>query len=722
MKRIASLLIAAGLCAGCTAEVKKPEAKKAPPVPVSEAALKYPDARRGDQVDEYHGTKIADPYRWLEDPDSPETRAWIEAENKLTFGFLETIPQRETIRSRLTKLWDYERFGVPTKRGGRYLFTRNDGLQNQSVLYTLTALDGKPQLLLDPNKLSAAGTVALTGYTLSDDGSLLAYGLAQAGSDWQEWRVRDVETAKDRDDLVRWVKFSGASWSHSGDGFYYSRYDEPAEGEKFTGTNYYQKLYFHRLGEPQEKDKLIYERHDQKEWGFYGHVTDDGRYLIIHVSRGTDPKNQVFYLDLAEPDAKVVELITGFDADYSFVDNDGAKFWFRTDLDAPRYKMIAVDCTAKDRDGWQTTIAEADDLLEDVSRVGGRFFATYLHDASSRVALLDDAGKPAGEIKLPAIGSVGGFGGRNDDTETFYAFTSFTAPTTIYRYDIAAAKSEVFREPKVDFDARAYETKQVFYSSRDGTRVPMFIVHRRGLKLDGNNPTYLYGYGGFNISLTPSFDVRRVAWLELGGIFAMPNLRGGGEYGREWHEAGMITKKQHVFDDFIAAAEYLIRERYTSTPKLAIAGGSNGGLLVGACMTERPELFGAAIPKVGVLDMLRFHKFTIGWAWTSEFGSSDEPEQFATLLKYSPLQNIKPGTHYPATLIETADHDDRVVPAHSFKFAAALQAAQAGDAPVLIRIETSAGHGAGTPTSKMIDETADSYAFLVRVLGMDRTK
>jgi prolyl oligopeptidase len=697
--------------AGCLSPVETPKHSKG-------AAMRYPDARRSDQVDDYHGTKVPDPYRWLEDPDSPETRKWIEAENKLTFDFLEKVPQRANIRDRIEKLWNYERFGLPTKRGKRYVYSRNDGLQNQSVLYTVASLDDEPRLLLDPNKLSKEGTVALTGYTLSEDGSMLAYGLAEAGSDWQKWQIRDVETGKDLDDVVRWVKFSGASWSHSGDGFYYSRYDEPAEGVKFTGTNYFQKLYFHKLGTPQSDDKLVYERTDEKEWGFHGGVTDDGRYLIISVTRGTDPKNQVFYLDLEDPQAKVVELITGFDADYTFVGNEGAKFWFRTDLDAPRYRMVAVDLAQPERAHWKATIPESKDMLDEVSQVGGRFFASYLHDAHSRVEMFDLAGKSLGEVTLPGLGTAFGFGGRDDDTETFFGFTSFTSPSVIYRLDVASQERTVFRSPKVDFNADNYETKQVFVTSRDGTKVPMFIVHRKGIELNGKNPTYLYAYGGFNISLTPSFDVRRIAWLELGGIYAMPNLRGGGEYGRQWHEGGMKANKQNVFDDFIASAEYLIKERYTSTPKLAIAGGSNGGLLVGACMTQRPDLFGACLPAVGVHDMLRFHKFTIGWAWASEYGSSDNAGEFAVLKKYSPLHNIKPGIKYPPTLIETADHDDRVVPAHSFKFAAELQAAQAGDAPILIRIETSAGHGAGTPTSKMIDETTDKYAFLVRVLGM----
>ena len=710
----AVVLVAAGLA---LAAPRKPAAKPSGKPKMPE--IKYPDTRQCDQTDDYHGTQVPDPYRWLEDPDSEETRSWIEAENKLTFGYLEAIPQREAIRERLTKLWDYEKFGIPSVHGGSFFYSRNDGLQNQNVLYWAPKLEAEPRLLLDPNALSEEGTVALTGIAVSDDGKLLAYGLASAGSDWQEWRVRDVETGKDLEDHLKWVKFSGASWTPDGKGFYYSRYDEPKADEKLTGQNYYQKLYWHALGTPQSDDRLVYQRSDEKEWGFGGQVTEDGNYLIIAVWRGTERKNQLFYLDLTRPDAEVVELIQGFVARYDFLGNDGSVFWLRTDLDAPRNRVIAVDINKPDQDDWKEVVPEADDVLEGVGLVGDEFFASYLHDARSLVRRFDLEGKSLGEVELPGIGTASGFGGRRDDKETFYSFTSFTAPTTIYRYDVTRAESTVFRSPKVDFDPNDYQTSQVFYSSKDGTRVPMFITHRKGLTLDGTNPTFLYAYGGFDISLSPNFSIGRVAWLEMGGVFAMPNLRGGGEYGREWHEAGMKEKKQNVFDDFIAAAEWLIDEGFTSREKLAISGRSNGGLLVGACLTQRPDLYGAALPGVGVMDMLRFHKFTIGWAWASEYGSSDDPEHFQTLFAYSPLHNIKPGVKYPPTLITTADHDDRVVPAHSFKFAAALQAAQAGPAPVLIRIETSAGHGAGTPTSKTIEELADGYAFLVKTLAMD---
>jgi prolyl oligopeptidase len=678
--------------------------------------LTYPKPRKIDQVDDYHGIKVADPYRLLENPDSDETRAWIEAENKLTFDFLDGIPERARIKERLTKLWNYEKYNPPFKEGGRYFYLKNDGLQNQFVLYTMRALDDEPRILIDPNTLAKDGTVALSAWAVSHDGKYLAYGLSTSGSDWMEWKVRDIETGKDASDLIKWVKFSGASWTKDGRGFFYSRYDEPNEKTKFEDVNYFQKLYYHRLGSPQSEDLLIYERKDQKEWGFSGDVTEDGRYLMISVWQGTDPKNRVFYKDLQDKDAKVVELINELEAAYNFIGNDGPLFWFRTDLDAPRGRIIAIDTRNTDRKNWKELVPQAQETLESVNLVGDHFIASYLKDARTQVKLFDLSGKFAREVELPGIGTAVGFSGKRKDTETFFAFTSFTIPTMIYRYDLKTNKSAVYRRPQVDFDPNDYETRQVFYQSKDGTRVPMFITHKKGLKLNGQNRTYLYGYGGFNVSLTPAFSIANLVWMEMGGVYAQPNLRGGGEYGEEWHLAGTRAKKQNVFDDFIAAAEWLIANKYTSTPKLAIGGGSNGGLLVGAAITQRPDLFGAALPAVGVMDMLRFQKFTIGWAWVSDYGSSDNPEDFKYLYVYSPLHNIKPGTKYPATLITTADHDDRVVPAHSFKFAAALQAAQAGPAPVLIRIETKAGHGAGKPTSKIIEEIADSWGFLVHVL------
>jgi len=684
-------------------------------MPPSPKTLVYPRSQTVDQVDDYHGTQVTDSYRWLEDADSEPTRAWIEAQNRLTFDYLAEIPAREQIKQRLTQLWDYEKYGVPFKQGNRYFYFKNDGLQNQSVLYTLSALDAAPEVLLDPNTLSEDGTVALSGLAVSEDGRWMAYGLSTSGSDWQEWRVREVETRQDLTDQLQWIKFSGATWTHDNQGFFYSRYDEPNEATKLEDANYFQKLFYHRRGTPQSEDVLIYHRPDEKEWGFDSHVTEDGQYLILSVWRGSDRQNLVFYQDLTVENAPVVELIDQFVANYSFIGNEGPVFWFRTDLEASRGRVIAID--TKDPT-VREIIPQAAETLDDVSLLNNQFVVAYLKDAYTQIQIFDLKGDLIRAIPLPGIGSVSGFNGKRYDTETFYGFTSFTTPTTIYRYDLAKGESTVFRQPQVDFDPNDYETEQIFYSSKDGTRVPMFITHKKGLALNGQNPTYLYGYGGFNISLTPTFSVSNLVWMELGGIYAVPSLRGGGEYGEAWHQGGTKLNKQNVFDDFIAAAEWLVDHQYTSPAKLAIGGGSNGGLLVGACMTQRPELFAAALPAVGVMDMLRFQKFTIGWAWVPDYGSADNPEEFKALYAYSPLHNLKPGTTYPATLITTADHDDRVVPAHSFKFAAALQAAHSGSAPVLIRIETKAGHGAGKPTAKIIDEVGDRWAFLSRVLDI----
>ena len=685
-------------------------------IAMSSQSLTYPHTHQDNQIDRYHGMEVKDPYRWLENPDSEETKAWVTAQNEVTFGYLEQIPGRAKIKQRITQLWDYEKFDIPFKRGNRYFYFKNDGLQNQSVLYTLKSLDDEPTLLLDPNTLSEDGTVALSGLSISEDGNLMAYGLSTSGSDWIEYKVRKVETGTDREDIIKWIKFSGVSWRKDNQGFFYSRYDEPNEQTKLEDINYYQKLYYHRLGTPQSEDTLIYHRPDQKKWGFRGNVTEDGRHLIISVWRGTDPKNLVFYQDLQDPEAKVVELIREFEADYSFIDNDGSIFWFQTDLDAPRRRVIAIDINNPSPENWQEIISESDNTLQAIGVLNNQFVANYLKDARSQIKIFNLDGTFVREVTLPGIGSAGGFGGKRYDTETFYTFTSFTFPPTIYRYDMTTGESTLFRQPTVDFNPEEYQTQQVFYSSKDGTKIPMFITHKKRLKLDGNNPTYLYAYGGFNVSITPSFSISNLVWMEMGGIYATANLRGGGEYGEEWHKAGMKANKQNVFDDFIAAAEWLIDNQYTSRDKLAIAGGSNGGLLVGACMTQRPDLFAAALPAVGVMDMLRFHKFTIGWAWCSEYGSPDNEEEFKTLLSYSPLHNLTKGEKYPATLITTADHDDRVVPAHSFKFAAALQEAHAGGNPVLIRIETKAGHGAGKPTTKVIEEITDKWSFLVDIL------
>jgi prolyl oligopeptidase len=681
--------------------------------------LSYPAARATNQVDTYFGTSVPDPYRWLEDDNSPETKAWVEAENKVTFDFLDRIPGRDAIRQRLTKLWNYERFSVPFHAGGRYFFFKNDGLQNQSVLYTLTALSAEPTLLLDPNKLSTDGTVALADLSVSDDGNLLAYGLSTAGSDWQEWKIRDLRTGQDLPDHLQWVKFNVPTWTKDGTGLYYSRFDEPKSDAELTGVNKFSKIYFHQLGTPQSADKLIYQRPDHDDWGFDEIVTEDGHYLIINVSTGSDQRNRVYYLDLTQPGATVTPLLDDFDAAYGFIDNDGPVFWFQTNLNAPRSRIIAIDTTKPQRANWREVIPEAPDTLEGVSAVNNSFICTYLKDAHSQVKIFSLDGALQRELALPGLGAAAGFSGKRRDTETFYSYTSYTTPRTIYRLDLATAASSVFRQPKVDFNPADYESIQVFYPSKDGTRIPMFITYKKGLKLDGTNPTLLYGYGGFDINITPAFSVANLIWLQMGGVYAVPNLRGGGEYGEDWHQAGMKLKKQNVFDDFISAAQWLIANHYTSTPKLAINGASNGGLLVGACLTQRPDLFGAALPDVGVMDMLRFNKFTIGWAWMSDYGSPDDnANEFKALFAYSPLHNIRPGTKYPPTLITTGDHDDRVVPAHSFKFAATLQKAQAGDAPILIRVETRAGHGGGKPTDKLISETADQYAFLLHSLGL----
>lgn len=681
--------------------------------------LHYPETRKSEVSDDYHGTRVADPYRWLEDDNSTETGEWVKAQNEVTFGYLNTLPQREKIKERLTGLWNYDRTGMPSEYGGRWFYSRNTGLQNQSVLYTALSLEEEPTVLLDPNLLSEDGTVSLANYAPSRDGRFLAYAISSGGSDWNEVRVKDITTGKDLTDHLRWVKFSGLSWQKDGSGFFYSRYAEPKAGETLTGKNEYHQLYFHRLGTPQSEDTLIYERKDEPEWGFDGFVSEEGSHLIIQVWKGTEPDNRVFYKDLTKPDSSVIELLNEADAKYQFVDNVGPVFLFLTDLEAPRQRVVAIDVTRPQREHWQEIVPESKDLLDGVSTSGGQLFCQYLKDAKSAVRCFDYKGKLIRDIVLPGIGSAYGFSGWRDDSEAFFDFTGFTEPGAIYRMDLATGESRIWRKSKVGFEGGGYETKQVFFTSKDGTRIPMFIVHKRGLVLDGSHPLLLYGYGGFEVSLTPDFSVSRAVWLEMGGIYAMPNLRGGGEYGADWHEAGIKLKKQNVFDDFIAAAEWLISEGYTSSSKLAIQGGSNGGLLVGACMTQRPDLYAAALPSVGVMDMLRFHRFTIGWGWKSDYGSSENADEFRALLAYSPLHNLKPGTRYPATLVTTGDHDDRVVPAHSFKFAARLQECQAaGGPPVLIRIETSAGHGAGTALNKVIEESADELAFLSEVLGL----
>jgi prolyl oligopeptidase len=691
-----------------------------------EKKLHYPDTKKVEQTDDYHGTKVADPYRWLEDDvrKSKDVEAWVEAENKVTNAFLESIPEREAIKQRSTDLWNYEKFSAPFKENGRYFFFKNNGLQNQNVLYVQDSLTGEPKMLLDPNTWSKDGTVALAGLEASDDAKYLAYGVAEAGSDWNTWHVFDVNTAKTLDDELKWVKFSGASWTRDNKGFYYSRFPEPKKDAAFQDLNLNMKLYYHKVGTPQGEDKLAYERPDNPKWGVGGTVTEDGKFLVISVNDGTTSrKSWIAYQDLSDPNSKPVDLVPDHENKLFLLGNDGGVFYFLTDYKAPKMQVVAIDSKKPGRENWKTIIPEAKEVIDDANLVGDRFVVSYLKDAKTAVKVYGLDGTFVRDVELPGIGTASGFGGKRSDTETFYSFSSFATPPSIYRYDIKTGESKLLRQAKVKFDPADYEVKQVFYASKDGTKVPMFIAHKKGVKLDGNNPTLLYGYGGFNISLTPGFSVSRLQWMEMGGVLAVANLRGGGEYGDEWHRAGTKLQKQNVFDDFIAAGEFLIQEKYTSNKKLAIQGGSNGGLLVGACMTQRPDLYGACLPAVGVMDMLRFQKFTAGRYWVDDYGSSDNSAEFNELYKFSPYHALlKNGPQkYPATMVTTADHDDRVVPGHSFKFAAALQANQAGPAPVLIRIETKAGHGAGKPTSKAIEEVADQWAFLVKTLDFKPT-
>ncbi len=682
--------------------------------------FKYPKTKRIEHYDEYHGQKVHDPYRWLEDDvrESKEVEQWVEAQNKITFKYLASIPERNAIRDRLTELWDYEKLSTPFKRGGRYFFTKNDGLQNQSVLYTANSLDEEPRVLIDPNTWSEDGTVALAGAVVSEDGRYIAYGVADGGSDWRTWRVIDIDSGKVLDDELRWVKFSGATWTADSKGFFYGRYEPPAEGSEFQSLNTNMRLYYHRVGTPQEQDVLVYERPDHPEWGFATAVTEDGRYLVITVWKGTDDRYRILYRDLTELYAMPIDLIDTFDNEYSFVGSKGPVFYFQTDLEAPRRRVIAIDTRKPAREHWREVIPQNEDTLVTTNLVGNVFTLRYLQDAKTAVRIVSESGEPIREVEFPGIGSAFGFGGSREDTETFYSFSSFATPPSIYRYDLITGKSRLLDRAGVDMNPDDYEVKQVFYTSKDGTRVPMFITHRKGIELNGNNPTLLYGYGGFDIPLSPGFSITRLAWVEMGGVYAQANLRGGGEYGAEWHEAGTKLQKQNVFDDFIAAGEWLIENRYTRKERLGIQGGSNGGLLVGAAVTQRPDLFGAALPAVGVMDMLRFHKFTAGRFWVDDYGSAEDPQEFEALYAYSPYHNLKEGTDYPPTLVTTADTDDRVVPGHSFKFASALQWAHSGDDPVLIRIETRAGHGAGKPTSKRIELAADEWAFLATHLGL----
>ncbi len=679
--------------------------------------IQYPKTRKVDHVDTYHGVRVADPYRWLEDDNSAETAKWVEEENKVTFGYLEKIPFRTKIKDRLTQLYNYPKISAPSRRGEYFIFSKNDGLQNQSVLFIQKGLDGKPEVLIDPNKFSEDGTTRLGAFALSKDGKYAAYGISRGGSDWQEYHVMEVASRKVLSDTLSWVKVSGIAWQ--GDGFYYSRYPAPVKGHELSTKNENHQVFFHKVGTPQSEDTLVYEdpAHPQR---FHGvRTTEDERFAILNISdRGKGKKgNSLFYRDAKSGDKSFKPLIAEItDDSFSVVDNVGDKFLIETDKNAPNGRVILLDPKTPET-GWKDVLPEKPEPLQSVGTAGGKLFATYLKDVTTRAYVYSLDGKLENEVKLPGLGSAGGFGGNNDDKFVFYTFTSFNAPPTTYRYDIATKKSAFFRAPEIPgFKAENYETKQVFYNSKDGTRVPMFLVYKKGLKLDGKNPTLLYGYGGFNITTAPGFNSLRIALLENGFVYASANMRGGGEYGEKWHEAGTKLKKQNVFDDFIAAAEWLIANKYTSPEHLAIQGGSNGGLLVGAVLNQRPELFKVALPAVGVMDMLRFHKFTIGWNWIADYGSSDNADEFKALYAYSPLHNIKE-TKYPATLITTADHDDRVVPAHSFKYAATIQEKQRGPAPVLIRIETKSGHGASS-TAKQIEITADTYAFLFQNLGV----
>lgn len=661
-----------------------------------------------------------DPYRWLEDPDSPETQAWVAAQNERSSAFLAAIPQRADIKARLTELWNYERFGPPSRYGDWFIYSRNDGLQNQAVIFKARSLDAVPEVLLDPNTLSADGTIALSAMSVSEDGRYLAYALSQSGSDWMTWRIRDITTGADLPDEVPWSKFSSAAWAHDNSGFYYSGYTPPADGNLYTAENRNHRVLFHALSasQPGSADRIVFETPDHDDWLFSSDVTDDGRYLVITQSQGTNRESRVFLQDLRNVDAPIEPWLDRFDASYSVIANDDDVFYVLTDKDAPRSRLVAIRRDAPHPQDWTDVIPEAPgtDVLASVARVGSHWVVIWRTDAHEQVRIHALDGTPVRDVPLPALGAIVSWSARRSQPDVFLAFSSFTYPTTILRHTVDTGATVTWRQPRVAFDPADFETSQIFYPSKDGTRIPAFIVHRRGLVRDGRNRTYLYGYGGFDISLTPAFSPALIAWIERGGVFVQANLRGGGEYGQAWHDAGRLRNKQNVFDDFIAAAEYLIRERYTSTPRLAIGGGSNGGLLVGACLTQRPDLFGAAVPAVGVMDMLRFHLFTIGWAWTSDYGNPDDPADREVLLRYSPLHNIRPGTAYPATLVITADHDDRVAPAHSHKFTATLQDAQAGPAPILTRIDVKAGHGAGKPTTKLIEEKADVWAFLEAVL------
>ena len=716
MKKLCLILLVPVLLSACSEPVSETVEVVAEPV-----GLAYPVTDKVDHVDNYHGTDVADSFRWLEDDvrESEAVSSWVDAQNEVTFAYLDTIKERGAINSRMKELWDYERYSLPEKEGGRYFYSYNNGLQNQDIVYTQTDLDAEPELLIDPNSWSEDGTVALGAYYPSPDGKHVAYMVQDGGSDWRMGKVMEVESSEVLSDQLDWLKFTGLSWAGDSSGFYYSRYPATKEEEKFQSLNKNMTVFFHQLGTTQDQDRVVYANPKQPDWRPNGQVTEDGKHLVITVAIGTDDRYSILHQDLNEPDAEPVMIIEGFEYDYTLAGSIGDDLYFRTNDGAPCNRLIAINSKQPVRDHWREVIAETEDVLDDVNLVGGKIITTYMQDAKTVVKVMDTDGKQTGVVDLPGIGSAYGFEGKFNDDETFFAFTSFNSPTAISKLNISSGEVTAFKTPEVAMNPDDYIVKQVFYTSKDGTRVPMFIAHRKDVVPDGNTPTMLYGYGGFNISMTPRYSTVRLTWMDMGGVYAVANLRGGGEYGEEWHQAGTKLNKQNVFDDFIAAAEYLIAEGYTNPDKLAIFGGSNGGLLVGAVVNQRPDLFGAAIPAVGVMDKLRFHNFTAGQFWTDDFGSSDNPEEFEALLKYSPYHNIKEGTDYPAILVTTADTDDRVVPGHSFKYAAALQEAQAGDDPVLIRIETRAGHGAGVPTDKVIEGYSDSWAFLLENLEME---
>ncbi|MFP4025238.1 MAG: prolyl oligopeptidase family serine peptidase [Thiohalospira sp.] len=673
----------------------------------NQSPVKYPETKKVDQVDNYFGTQVEDPYRWLEDDHSPETEEWVKAQNKVTFDYLEKIPFRDKIKERLTTLWDYETMGTPFKKGDRYFFFKNDGLQNQSVLYTQKSLDDEPEVLIDPNKFSDDGTIALGGFSITNDAKYIAYQLSEGGSDWNEIHVRNIETGEDLKDKISWIKFSNIAWYK--DGFFYSRYDAPGEGEKLSGVNKYHKVYYHKLGTPTETDKVIFENKEFPLRNFSADVSSDEKYLFIYETESTSGNN--LYVKNLQKDDEFVKLTTGFNYDYHVLDHVDDNLIVMTNFNAPKYKLVRINVNSLDVGNWVDVIPEKSDVLRSCYLAGNKIIASYIQDVHAQLEVYDLKGGYLHDIKLPTLGSVYDINSSIDDNEVFYSFRSFTFPPTIYKYDINENQSETWFEPNLDFDPTAYETNQVFFTSKDGVKVPMFIVHKKGLKLNGKNPTLLYAYGGFNASVLPSFSVANLIWLENNGVFALANIRGGGEYGENWHKAGMKLNKQNVFDDFIVASEYLIENNYTSPKKLAIRGGSNGGLLVGAVINQRPDLYSVAFPEVGVMDMLRYHKFTIGWAWAEEYGSSEDSIHFENLYNYSPLHNISSSNDYPAVMVITADHDDRVVPAHSFKYIATLQEKYKGKNPVLIRIQTKAGHGAGKPKTLTIEETADKWSF-----------